>query len=78
MTPTTQRKNIPIHRAVETHKSSIRLSVRYNCGCQFVTTNPREAGEHVVKTGHVVSMAGLMKPPEGWVRPLKEVGDGKL
>lgn len=67
----TQRKIITPVKTEPGVKPSIRLSIRYNCGCGFISVSPKEAAEHVNGTGHVVSMAGLIKPAAGWARPLK-------
>lgn len=43
---------------------------RFNCGCGFKTYEPTKAQEHVLATGHKVTLSGCIEPLV--VRPLNE------
>lgn len=43
----------------------LTIQVSYSCGCRFITFDPTEARQHVRDKAHVVTVNGVMKPPEG-------------
>lgn len=39
-----------------------RIMVKFQCGCKFTTTNPKEAERHVDSTGHTLDILGRVLP----------------
>lgn len=58
----------PIAKTLNTNANTIRYTktqpqtfVKVNCGCGFRTDNLTEAESHAVSTGHVLTIAGIIK-----------------
>jgi len=39
-----------------------KSSVKFHCGCGFITDNPLEAAIHVDSTGHTLDVYGRIQP----------------